>query len=162
LSSAELADAEKQFGVRLPEEYRDFLRQVGAGGAGPFYGIFPLVRTGGLWGWQGDGAQLTDVQRLGEQFPRTPVDPTALAALLAEEPTEEDTDDHGEDFDYDALYEAWESRMEALLWHPDRTVGAICLCHEGCAYRDWLVVSEPDRGTIWSDPRTDSSDLSPT
>lgn len=28
--------------IRLPSEYRDFLVQIGNGGAGPYYGIFPL------------------------------------------------------------------------------------------------------------------------
>jgi SMI1 / KNR4 family (SUKH-1) len=159
LSSAELADAETQFGVQLPGEYRDFLRQVGAGGAGPFYGVFPLVRSGGSWGWEGDGSDLTDVGQLAEPFPGSPADPHALAALLADYPNEEANDDLPDEYDYDALHEAWDARMEALLWHPDRTAGAICLCHEGCALRDWLVVTGPDPGTIWSDRRTDFSDL---
>jgi hypothetical protein len=47
LADLEVAEAEAQFGVRLPGEYRDFLQQVGAGGAGPFYGIFPLARSDG-------------------------------------------------------------------------------------------------------------------
>src|SRR5690349_24577560 len=84
LSDPELAEAEAQFGVRLPAEYRDFLQQVGAGGAGPFYGIFPLAKASGSWTWEGDGAELTDVTRLTEPFPRIGADPHALAALLAE------------------------------------------------------------------------------
>jgi hypothetical protein len=160
LSPSELADAEEQFGVRLPEEYRGFLTEVGAGGAGPFYGVFPLVRVDGVWSWTGDGGDLTAVNRLAEPFTGAPVDPGVLAALLAEEPNEEGDPDP--DADYDALYEEWNEKVVEALWHPDRTVGAICLCHEGCAYRNWLVVSGPDRGTIWADPRTDFQDLGPT
>src|SRR5438045_2160163 len=77
LADPELAEAEARFGVRLPEEYRNFLQQVGAGGAGPFYGIFPLAKVNGSWAWEGDGAELTDVGRLVEPFPRTGADPQA-------------------------------------------------------------------------------------
>ena len=158
LSGRELAEAEAQFGVRLPEQYRDFMRQVGAGGAGPFYGIFSLTKANGSWTWEGDGAELTDVARLAEPFSRTGADPQALDALLADRPTGEVlTDD-----EYRDAYEAWDKRRENLLWNPDRTAGAICLCHEGCAYRYWLVVSGPERGTIWSDQRAADVDLEPT
>jgi hypothetical protein len=70
--------------------------------------------------------------------------------------------DVGTDDDFDARYQAWDKRLEDLLWNPDRTVGAICLCHEGCAYRYWLVVSGPQRGRIWSDQRAAQVDLQPT
>lgn len=35
---------EQKYGIGLPEEYRDFLRLVGNGGAGPFYGLFGLKK----------------------------------------------------------------------------------------------------------------------
>ena len=88
--------------MRLPEQYRDFLRQVGAGGAGLFYRIFSLTKANGSWTWEGDGAELTDVARLAEPFSRTGADPQALAALLADRPTGEVlTDD-----EYRDAYEA--------------------------------------------------------
>lgn len=70
LTAAELADVESLLRVELPEDYRTFLLQVGAGGAGPAYGLFPLRRGGGrAWRWIGDGADLTDPSLLAEPFP---------------------------------------------------------------------------------------------
>ena len=45
LGDGDLAEAEAQFGVRLPEDYRGFLTAVSAGGPGPYYGLFPLAVT---------------------------------------------------------------------------------------------------------------------
>ncbi|MCE7997144.1 MAG: SMI1/KNR4 family protein [Roseivirga sp.] len=33
---------EKEFNIRLPEDYRLFLKELGNGGAGPYYGLEPL------------------------------------------------------------------------------------------------------------------------
>ncbi len=63
LTLGELAELEAQAGVRLPEEYRDFLLRVGAGGAGPAYGLFPVRRVRGNWRWEGDGADLADLSK---------------------------------------------------------------------------------------------------
>ncbi|MFD9622134.1 SMI1/KNR4 family protein [Streptomyces virginiae] len=40
-----LADLEAQVGVRLPDDYRSFLTCMGAGGAGPACGLFPVSRV---------------------------------------------------------------------------------------------------------------------
>ncbi|MEW2180312.1 SMI1/KNR4 family protein [Streptomyces sp. NPDC005406] len=75
LSPADLADLEGQMGVSLPEEYRTFLLHVGAGGAGPAHGVYPARLIQGRWRWEGDGAELADLSRLAEPFPRAGADP---------------------------------------------------------------------------------------
>lgn len=158
LTSAEVADLEAQIGVVLPEEYREFLLQVGAGGAGPAYGVFPVRRIQGRWRWEGDGADLADLSRLGEPFPRQGPDQEHVRSLLAERPEEEDFEEI-EDFD-DAI-ESWDERWEPVMFSPDRTVGAVVISHLGCAARQWLIISGPEQGRIWSDNRVDDEDLTP-
>ncbi|MDR2987339.1 MAG: SMI1/KNR4 family protein [Nocardiopsaceae bacterium] len=151
LSEADLAEAEAQFGVQLPEEYRGFLLAVSGGGAGPYYGLFPFSRDAdGRWGWLGDGAELTDRSALGTTF--EPGDISAiLARLEATQPPPEDEE----------AYEDWLNRYENVLWADHRTRGAACVCHEGCAYRDWLIITGPRRGQMWRDDRAGDTDLAP-
>lgn len=144
--------------MQLPEEYRAFLLHVGAGGAGPAYGLFPVRRVQGRWRWEGDGADLADLSRLAEPFPDQGPDPELLNDALAQRPEEEDFDDI-EDFD-DAI-EAWDERWEAVMFAPERTAGAIVVSHLGCAQREWLIINGSHRGTIWSDCRVDDVDLAP-
>lgn len=40
VSEETLLEFEKQYQIQLPEEYRDFLKLVGNGGAGPYYGLY--------------------------------------------------------------------------------------------------------------------------
>ncbi|MFG2776166.1 SMI1/KNR4 family protein [Streptomyces sp. NPDC048350] len=158
LGHAELAELEEQIQVRLPEEFRSFLVHVGAGGAGPAYGVFPVRRVQGRWRWEGDGAELADLSRLAEPFPEQGPDPKLLEKLAAEQPGEEDFEETEE---FDDAIEAWDERWDGVMFNPDRTVGAIVLSTRGCALRDWLVLTGPHRGTMWSDDRADEADLAP-
>lgn len=158
LSAAELAELEAQTGARLPEDYREFLTGVGAGGAGPAYGLFPVRPVEGRWRWEGDGAELADPSMLARPFPDHGPDPESLAALLAQHP-EEEAFDASEEFD-DAI-EGWDERWATVMFAPERTAGAIVISHVGCAQRQWLIVSGAHRGTIWSDCRADDTDLAP-
>ncbi|MFD8012592.1 SMI1/KNR4 family protein [Streptomyces sp. NPDC058955] len=158
LSHAELAELEAQMKVRLPDEFRTFLLHVGAGGAGPAHGLFPVRRVQGRWRWEGDGADMADLLRLAEPFPEQGPDPEIVDVLLAERPEEEDFDEIEE---FDDAIEAWDERWGAVMFAPERTVGAIVICHLGCAQREWLIISGSHRGTIWSDCRVDDADLAP-
>jgi HEAT repeat protein len=44
ISEADLGAFETRHGIQLPDDYRTFLREVGNGGAGPYYGILPLAQ----------------------------------------------------------------------------------------------------------------------
>jgi len=154
LTSAEVAGAEAQLGISLPADYRAFLLGAGAGGAGPYYGLFPLVRdAAGAWGWRALDIAETDLTRLAEPFdpgPRL----EAMAHLWASAPPYV-TGAGG------AEYRAWSRAWEETLDDPRLTTGAIGLCHEGCAYVDWLVVSGPRRGEIWFDGRPADGPVEP-
>lgn len=158
LSQDDLAELEAQMKVRLPEEFRTFLLSVGAGGAGPAYGVFPVRRVQGRWQWEGDGAELADLSRLAEPFPERGPDPQLLEELAAQCPEEEDFDEVEA---FDEAYEAWDERWGAVMFDPERTVGAIVISHRGCALRDWLVITGEHRGTMWTDARADDADLAP-
>ncbi|MGF1431066.1 SMI1/KNR4 family protein [Kitasatospora sp. LaBMicrA B282] len=158
LTPAELAELEARIGVVLPAEYREFLLRVGAGVAGPAHGLFPVRRVQGRWRWEGDGADLADLSRLAEPFPRQGPDRALVRAVLAERPMEEE---YAEIEDFDDAIEAWDERWEEVMYSPDRTVGAVVINHLGCAARQWLVLSGPERGRIWADDRVDDLDLVP-
>ena len=46
-SLKEIEEFEQETGIVLPDGYRNFLLQAGNGGAGPFYGIFPISASKG-------------------------------------------------------------------------------------------------------------------
>lgn len=60
LSEADLASIERRLAITLPADYRAFLRYVGHGGAGPYYGLFTLEG--------GEDEDITSVEELRKPF----------------------------------------------------------------------------------------------
>ena len=60
LTASELEECEQELGLRLPAEYRDFVMNVGHGGAGPFYGLFQLNGS--------DPENITDLDQIKKRF----------------------------------------------------------------------------------------------
>lgn len=152
LTVAELADLEQGIGVRLPAEYRSFLLEVGNGGAGPGYGLERVEWAIDGWRWMGDG--VTTVGRLG--IPFQPFDPRVYDEHAAQRPVERDFSDP------DAFTQAglaWVQRLDDL--YDEETFGTVALSHQGCGYFWLLVVSGPERGTVWDDSRAADIALSP-
>ncbi|MGY4981832.1 SMI1/KNR4 family protein [Streptomyces sp. 900105755] len=63
LTEAQLSDFEDSHGVRLPEEFRQFLTRIGHGGYGPAYGLLPMEQ------WV---SRQAGVGQLTESFPVVP------------------------------------------------------------------------------------------
>ncbi|MGR6913277.1 SMI1/KNR4 family protein [[Actinomadura] parvosata] len=143
LTPAELADLEAQLARQLPAEYRSFLLQVGRGGAGPAYGLFPVHHVNGRWQWEGDGADLID---LSGPFPH--VEAFNPADDLPEPPDEAHFDSPEA---FTEAEDAYWARHDTLVFDPGHSIGLLYLCHFGCAYREALVITGPARGQMWAD-----------
>lgn len=143
LSDRELRAWEREHGIELPAEYRAFLSELGNGGAGPFYGVFPLGMWDGgpLESWAGD---------LRAPFPHR--EAWNLPASRLERP---------EDFESDEEEDAWNEALAAEYHAPSLLDGAFWICHHGCALRTALVVTGPERGNVWFDGRPDNSGIVP-
>jgi hypothetical protein len=156
LSVSVLEQFEKLHGVWLPADYRFFITEIGNGGAGPFYGLFPFGRHDdghGLCDWEGGGL-IGDPSKpflhitawnLPESFWKDAPNP------LPDIPLEEE----------DRLMEAWDRKLEAHYWNPAIMDGAIPICHKGCALRQWLVIHGDQRGFVWDDNRVDNAGIAP-
>lgn len=57
--------------------------------------------------------------------------------------------------------QASEDDAEILRTYWVAVDGAVPICHEGCALRDWLVVSGPEAGKVWHDATAEFDGWSP-
>jgi hypothetical protein len=149
-SPAAIAAFEDEHQVRLPTDYREFLARCGNGGAGPYYGLFPLGlfdgAGNGLEPWhEGDGF----AGFLSLPFPHR--EPWNLPGARFKLP--EDLLGDAED--------KWYEELDKEYWAPGLTNGAFPICHQGCAYRNLLIVSGPERGHIWVDGRASDEGIVP-
>jgi hypothetical protein len=152
LSDREVTDFENMHGISLPPDYRSFLISVGNGGAGPAYGVFKL----GHMDHGHDEEPWNDifVGTLAKPFPHTSEWNDASGMPVFDDAWE---DDPQREEQYEQEYSTWENRY----WTTQNVNGAIPICHLGCARRQWLVVTGPERGNVWNDYRTDHAGLEP-
>lgn len=156
LSAAEVSEIEDELGLLLPEEYRSFLLSVGSGGAGPAYGLFPVRRVEGRWRWEGDGADLTELDTLARPFPY--VAAFNPADGLPEPPDEDSFDSVAA---FNAAEDAYWEHHSQIVYRPEHSVGLLYLCHLGCALREVLVVSGESRGQMWADNTAEDGGFEP-
>jgi hypothetical protein len=154
LAESEVLTFERAYDVTLPPDYREFLIKIGNGGAGPFYGFFPLGFADNdfeIERWHENGYIVGD---LSKPFPFTegwndltgkPDDD--LAELIT----------GPEETEYDRQAEAFEK----VYWRSELLNGAIPICHMGCALRIYLVVTGPEAGYLWEDRRAEYGGIKP-
>jgi hypothetical protein len=148
LQEADVIAFERLHNIALPNDYRQFLTSVGNGGAGPFYGVFPL-------GMMDDGFETEEWLEQGNLV-GIPSEPFAFEEEwndLSARPTDNLADE-------DEYWNKMEE-FERVYWGSALVNGAIPVCHEGCALRIWLVVKGPQAGYLWEDKRSEYNGLSP-
>ncbi|MGD8814589.1 MAG: hypothetical protein PVI78_08960 [Anaerolineales bacterium] len=156
LDEAAFGWIETKYSILLPDDYRTFILEVGNGGAGPFYGLFKLGEHD-----SGDGfCSWSDGYLLGDPSAPFPYNDrwNLSEAFWSEAPYNQQWGNQDEE---DRACEAWDERLYELYWAPSIMNGAIPICHRGCALRQWMIVTGPERGNIWNDDRADNGGLSP-
>ena len=151
LSETKLDEFETRHSITLPEPYRTFVSEFSNGGAGPYYGLFPLgyfdAAGGPLERWkEGDGF----AGILAKPFPHSEAWNLPEARLLPPDSFENDEEE-----------EAWIREVDGEVWRPDLVNGAFPICHQGCAIRNLLIVNGPERGNVWVDDRPNDGGIYP-
>ncbi|WP_219687214.1 SMI1/KNR4 family protein, partial [Streptomyces anatolicus] len=150
LTEEEVAAVERHRGVTFPAEYRTFLLEVGAGGAGPDYGLFPIKPV------EPDAPPATDHSALLFRPERT----GELAAHQEAEPRRADYGDTAADEErFCRDHHAWDTREDELL--DALSEGTLCVSSQGCGYYTLLALTGPARGTMWHDARAAAEGLLP-
>jgi hypothetical protein len=133
LTESALQAMEREFGVTLPTAYRQFLRQIGHGGAGPYYGLFTLNDE--------DSENITSVESLSQPFTWT----EAFNAAGRENSCEDGVDEFVETDEFQQM----------------DLPGALYISNYGCALRFFLIVTGPCKGEVWHDWRGEDSGVYP-
>lgn len=131
-SEKDLTDFEKNNGIKLPREYKEFLMQIGNGGAGPYYGLEPIEN--GLFA-DLDYKDKTDLNDLSQPFPHT-----SHWNLDFGEVTDENEDEYFKQKDEEYYQNKWAN-------------GLLRVSNFGCGVTMNLVVNGEEYGNLWVDDR---------
>ena len=160
LSAKEISGFEKKHHLKFPQAYRDFLMEIGNGGAGPSYGVFPM-------GLMDDGVDFKEWEKVDYIYPTRTFRFTNsfndTSILHRGAPQEQEFQTHAE---YQVAYRLWTDKhawdLQLEYWLAHSLDGAIPVCHRGCALRTWLVVAEgKEYGHVWHDDTVDNLGVYP-
>jgi hypothetical protein len=138
LDESDVRRFESDLGVRLPEDYREFLLKVGNGGGG---GLFPLGCDSEGASYQQAMEQWRDGSYRVYMYGGKLLDRAFPHTRASKPANTEGTDaaDHRE----------------------DDVRGSMRIYHCGCAIYNILVISGRERGNIWCDSRADGQGIYP-
>jgi hypothetical protein len=139
LGESEILVFESKHKIRLPPDYRGFLKEIGNGGSGPAYGLFPLSK----WNFE---LEITGKDYLSGDFPYT----EKWNRL-------QDFENEVEDYGNSEEFQKWEK----AYYSDKHTTGSIRICHYGCAIYYLLVISGTEAGQIWVDDRASDKGIYP-
>ncbi|MGN6693310.1 MAG: SMI1/KNR4 family protein [Aquihabitans sp.] len=131
--------AERSGGFALPPAYRRHLIEVGNGGAGPGYGLFPF----GTVGDTAEDARPIDAAwgDPAAPFPHDGAWNLPPSDLVPPADLSEDEEHH------------WFAQLDEAYLAPRLTDGSMPIAHLGCGMWVLLVVSGDRSGEIWLDDR---------
>ncbi|MCG7376161.1 SMI1/KNR4 family protein [Paenibacillus sp. ACRSA] len=137
-TTEQMKQFEQKWKVQLPEDYQAFLLTVGAGGAGPYYGL--EKPEDGVYAVLGYGDELNAIS-----------DPCIL------------TEAWNWDYDWydDSRTEEEWSRLEHEYYDPKWSAGMLRISDFGCGVSMNLVVKGSSYGEIWADDRANSNGIYP-
>ena len=150
VSEKEVQRIENQYGFEVPGEYRQFLTEIGNGGAGPGYGLWPI----GFWDptdsaleeWSSSWAD-----NPGHSFPHAAAWNLPESVWKKQPPSDANYETHD---DFTAV-------VDAAAFAKGLANGAIPIANLGCAIRVLLVVSGPQEGQVWIDDRASDGGIYP-
>lgn len=134
----EIRQFEAAWRIELPQDYRAFLLQAGAGGAGPYYGL--EKPEDGVYADLDYKDLLNDVS--GE-FPFT-------------EEWNPDVDWYDDDVSEEQIAE-----LEKQYFSPEKSAGMLRISNFGCGVTINLIVKGQSCGEIWVDDRANSNGIYP-
>jgi len=135
LSENEITVFESTYGITLPLGYRAFLKQVGNGGAGPYYGLESL-----------EDGRYADLDYREDNF----VDVSKPFLLL-------DYWNPIQEMETEEAYNAFQSEYLDNKW----VNGLLRLSNFGCGVSINLVVNGKEYGNIWVDDRGNDAGIYP-
>jgi hypothetical protein len=143
IDQSKIVDFERQYSVRLPNDYRDFLMYVGNGGAGPYYGILGLDQL-----YETSAEYWNDLSKPFPYSGRWEGPPDLLKAIKQMDVNEMPDDDR-------------RGELNDQYWSEASRDGSIAICEYGCNLRFLIIVNGAEFGHIWFDATPDLAGYSP-
>ena len=150
IDKKKIFDFESVTNIILPLDYRYFITEIGNGGAGPNYGLYPFQLDN--FGVEPiDWKRSSEVKALAKSFPHRD-------SWNSFEQQPEPTPGMSW-FEQEALNRKWEERLHKTYFNRNLIDGTIAISDLGCGMGQLLVVTGERKGTVWVDERMDGEGI---